>query len=224
MVKATAGADAGSAERRFNSKGGPVKVQTRAEGGKMIVGYAAVFYRESDPGTEYELWDDMVERIMPGAFDRALREKDDARGLFNHDWNWVLGRVGAGTVRLSVDEIGLRYEIDVPDTQAGRDVLVLVERGDIPGSSFAFLSERTIWAEEGELSIREVYACRVFDVGPVLYPAYEATTTGVRSENAKRIREEREHWKSERAAQGDESEEMEMRLRELDLDECSLTD
>ena len=89
-----------------------------------ISGYAAVFYRADQPGTEFRLADDYVERIQPGAFNNALKNADDARALFNHDSNQVLGRVSSGTLRLNVDEVGLRYQIDLPDTQLGRDVAI----------------------------------------------------------------------------------------------------
>src|SRR5688572_16918348 len=62
----------------------------------------------------------------------------DARALFNHDPNMLLGRAGAGTLRLSTDARGLRYEIDIPDTTVGRDVATSIARGDLAGSSFAF--------------------------------------------------------------------------------------
>jgi HK97 family phage prohead protease len=86
----------------------PVWVENRAAGKKAIVGYGAVFYSDTDPGTEYWLWGDVVERISPGAFDRALKERHDARGLFNHDPSNLLGRVTNGTMRLSVDRKGLK--------------------------------------------------------------------------------------------------------------------
>jgi HK97 family phage prohead protease len=96
-----------------------IKVETRDDGRQMVTGYAAVFHRNDDPGTQYSLAKDFVERIAPSAFNRALADKHDARALFNHDPNHVLGRVGAGTLRLSVDNVGLRYEIDLPDTTTG---------------------------------------------------------------------------------------------------------
>lgn len=156
-------------------------VQKRADGSTVIEGYAAVFYRDGDKSTEFEIWPGFVERIRPGAFDRALLEKQDVRALFNHDSGKILGRTSAGTLRLSVDQIGLRYEIDVPDTSTGRDVVASLERGDIDGSSFAFLPTQSIWIEEPELEIREIMDCDLFDVGPVTWPAYEGTTAGVRS-------------------------------------------
>ncbi|GAF69242.1 unnamed protein product, partial [marine sediment metagenome] len=153
----------------------------------MLVGYAAVFYRKGDPATEYELWDGVVERVMPGAFDRALREKDDVRGLFNHDRTLLLGRTSSGTMRLSVDQVGLKYAIDVPDTQAGRDVIIVAERGDLSGSSFSFLPDDSggvLWREEEDGDIRELHSVKLYDVGPVTFPAYEGTTAGVRGHNA----------------------------------------
>jgi HK97 family phage prohead protease len=166
-------------ERRYTS-GVQVGIETRADGKPVIVGYASVFYDAADPGTEFRLWHDVVERIKPGAFDRAIRD-DDVRALFNHDPNMILGRNGAGTLRLSVDSKGLRYEIDPPDTSAGRDVVEAIRRGDISGSSFGFTPDVSVFREEGETTIVERESVRLFDVSPVTFPAYEAATVGVRS-------------------------------------------
>ncbi|MDE9590816.1 HK97 family phage prohead protease, partial [Xenorhabdus bovienii] len=77
------------------------------------------------------------EIVKPGAFDEVLN--DDVRGLFNHDPNFILGRSAAGTLTVSVDERGLQYTIQAPDTQTIRDlVLAPMLRGDITQSSFAF--------------------------------------------------------------------------------------
>ena len=152
--------------------------------GTKIVGYAAVFY-DGTPGTEYELWPGVRERIMPGAFDRAIVE-DDVRALFNHDPNMVLGRTSSGTCILTVDRVGLKYSIDAPDTGCGIDTRKLIARRDITGSSFAFEIEEEKWIWEADGSeIRELWVCGLFDVGPVTFPAYEATTAGVRGTGGK---------------------------------------
>lgn len=175
------------------------KVETRGDGQRMLVGYGAVFYREGKPGTEYELFDDLVERILPGTFDRALKQ-DDVRGAFNHDPSLLLGRTSAGTMRLSVDEVGLRYEIDLPDTSAGRDVAISVERRDVTGSSFAFeVTDQEFRTEKG-VDIREIKGVRLYETGPVAFPAYEGTTVGVRSGAAEDARAAREAWRKESAA------------------------
>lgn len=188
-------------------------IERRGEGEdapRMIVGYAAVFYRADDPGTEYRLWSDTVERIMDGAFDGALKDKDLVRGLTNHDPCWLLGRSDQGTVRLAVDKIGLRYEIDPPDTQAGRDTVALLERGDLDGSSFGFRVSgskrgKTAWIEEARdgrtLYVREIRDLELVDVGPVTFPAYESTAAGVRSESdAVEARSDFDAWQRVQAA------------------------
>ena len=86
-------------ERRFIAKNtAKLRFESRNEGeSPRFVGYGAVFYREGEAGTEYGLGGSIKERIQPGAFDRALAESDDVRGLFNHDPDNLLGRTANGT-------------------------------------------------------------------------------------------------------------------------------
>lgn len=189
-------------ERRFIATSvAAVRAAKRDDGKPIIAGYGAVFY-DGTPDTEYKLWDDMVERIMPGAFDRAISEQHDVRGLFNHDPNHVLGRTKSGTMKLSIDAKGLAYEIEPGDTGVSRDVQIHLERGDVSGSSFSFVPTEAQWIEQVKdgktIYIREVRSVDLYDVGPVTFPAYESTTAGVRSqeeardarESLKRFREE----------------------------------
>jgi HK97 family phage prohead protease len=201
-------------ERRMTPTG-EIKIESRADGGKMLTGYAAVFHREGDSGTEYRLGPDIVERIAPTAFNRALQEKHDARALFNHDPNMLLGRAGAGTLRLSVDARGLRYEIDIPDTTVGKDVATSIARGDLAGSSFAFSinGKGGQRFEKGkDVDIRHILDVDLFDVGPVTYPAYEGTTTGLRSGECEDAFEAANEWRREVERQA-----RERRLRVLDV-------
>lgn len=150
---------------------------------KVVRGYAAVFYDPSNRGTEYRLWSNCFERIRPGAFDRALAEKQDVRGLFNHDADWVLGRVSSGTLRLSSDATGLRYELDESDSSPmWSSVASMIDRGDVDGSSFSFIPTSVTWEQatiEGTtIDIRWVNDVDLFDVGPVTFPAYESASSG----------------------------------------------
>lgn len=168
------------------------QVRSEARGDRRVItGYAAVFFVESDPeSTQYQMWPDLVERIMPGAFDAAIRE-DDVRGLYDHNPYQLFGRSRPGdsssTLRLSIDAVGLRYEADLPDTQLGRDLAQLLERRDIDGSSFGFdVSSRAkrsdvTWREINGVTIREIRALELLDVGPCAFPAYLATSADVRS-------------------------------------------
>lgn len=202
-------------ERRM-TPAGEIRIEERAGGGKLVTGYAAVFYRDGEAGSEYRLGTDIVERIAPTAFSRALSEKHDARALFNHDPNMLLGRAGAGTLRLSVDQRGLKYEIDLPDTQAGKDVATSIARRDLAGSSFSF----SVKGKEGqrfekgkEHDIRHITDVDLYDVGPVTYPAYESTTTGLRSGDCADAFEAHNQWRKER-----EAEAVAVRMRALELE------
>lgn len=175
-------------ERRFLTQ--PVKVTSRAEGNTPIIdGVGAVFY-DGTPETEYVLWEfpgeRCVERIMKGAFEKVLSRPDDVRGLFNHDPNNVLGRTASGTMKLSIDRRGLIYEIEAdPEAPLARQVLSTLKRGDVSGSSIAFIVDEEEWSEtktEGGVSsiIRRIKSVTLFDTGPVTYPAYESTTSAAR--------------------------------------------
>lgn len=217
-----------------------VRVERRDDDKPIITGYAAVFYRAGDPSTEYPIWSDLVERIMPGAFDNALKEGDDVRCLFNHDKNQVLGLRSSGTAKFSVDKVGLKFEVTPPDTQAGRDVVTLIDRGDVPGASFTFLTSNTakrgkvVWVTEtvdgNTIDIREIHDLELFEAGPVIFPCYEGTSVDLRCcsrEGAQLTTRERDDWrKREKAEQlgiptADEVE-MRARLAELRLDELEI--
>jgi HK97 family phage prohead protease len=202
-------------ERRMTPSG-EIRIEERKDGGKMIVGYGAVFHREGDAGTEYRLAPDIVERISPAAFNRALQEKQDTRGLFNHDPNMILGRASSGTMRLSTDAKGLRYEIDLPDTQTGKDVAASIARGDLSGSSFSFRINGKSGQrfEKGDsFDVRHILDVDLYDVGPVTFPAYEGTTTAMRSGDCEDAVEARESWRNER-----EQEQVKVRSRIISLD------
>lgn len=155
----------------------------------VIVGYAAVFY-DGTPRTQYQLWPGCVERIMPGAFSEAI--DGDVAGLRNHNAEALLGRTTAPTptLRLREDRVGLRYEIDPPDTTCGRETVTLIERGDMQGSSFAFRVNDERWTEEVvggvTIQVREILNVTLYDVGPVTFPAYSATTAGIGSSGRQR--------------------------------------
>jgi HK97 family phage prohead protease len=167
-----------------------VATEVRAVGGSgdadplRIEGYAATFNNTAQlPGFR--------EEIKPGAFTRAINEKQDVVCLFNHDSNLVLGRTTSGTLRLSSDARGLHYVCDLPNTQAGRDTHESIKRGDINGCSFAFTvpADGQRWSEaqegDGDYFIkRELVDLDIHDVSPVTYPAYGGTSVYARSTDA----------------------------------------
>lgn len=160
---------------------GEVRAESRESEPIHIIGYGAVF------NTKSELMWGFREIIMPGAFDNVL--EDDVRALFNHDPNFVLGRSKSGTLSLSIDEQGLKYDITAPDTPTIRDLVIEpLKRGDISQSSFAFQIARNgdDWYENDDgVVIREIHKIsRLYDVSPVTYPAYQAASSTTRSFDA----------------------------------------
>lgn len=163
-------------ERRYYL--GEVRTVTPEEGGTRIIGYGAVFNKRSENLGGFR------EIIMPGAFDSCLQ--DDVRALFNHDSNIILGRTTSNTLTLSNDENGLGYNIIAPDTQMIKDmVLAPMARGDITQSSFQFTvaHDGENWYQDDEgIVIREIHqVSRLFDIGPVTFPAYPDATSAKRN-------------------------------------------
>ena len=172
-------------ERRFLPAHELLDVQVRGSGGiTSIRGYSAVFYSTVVEGTEFKLYEGAVERIGRHAFDRAISEKHDVRCLYNHDANFLLGRTANGTCALSVDPIGLRYDcLFNRDDIDHQRVVAKIERGDLTGSSFAFRPKKVSWSKRTDgTDVRTVEDLVLYDVGPVTYPAYEASTSFVRAE------------------------------------------
>lgn len=178
---------------------GPAEIRLDESGEQpRLVGYASVFYNGTAK-TEFRLWEDFVERIMPGAFDKTLKAKDDVRALFNHDPSLILGRTTAGTVGLETDKRGLRYSIELGSTTVAEDVVKHIRRGDVSGSSFGFEVTDVVHRMEDKVDIREITGVKLFDVGPVTFPAYEGTDVNVRKDELAEIRSELAAWKESQA-------------------------
>lgn len=145
-----------------------------------IAGYAAVYDSLSDDLGGF------MERIAPGAFDRALEEAEIVC-LRNHEPEALLGRNSSGTLRLRSDDKGLMFECDLPATTAGRDTAEMIRRGDMKGCSFSFDVREQSWdLATGETPIRTLRDVDVADVGPVTTPAYRDTSVALRSLEAHR--------------------------------------
>jgi uncharacterized protein len=155
------------------------KAELRAKGdSKTISGYASVFNSLSQDLGGFK------EVIKPGAFTRCLQNNPDVRCLFNHNPDAILGRTTSGTLRLSEDATGLHFECEMPDTQASNDLRISIQRGDINQCSFGFVCGVDNWLplEAAPGILREVIeAAELFDVSPVVYPAYTQTSLSTRS-------------------------------------------
>lgn len=153
--------------------------EIRQEGdGMTFRGYAAVFNSDSEPLP-------FIERIMPGAFDKTLKSRNNVKMYLNHDSTLVLGSTRAKTLRLSVDGKGLLADADLPNTSYARDLAELMKRGDVDSMSFGFSVPRNgdRWSEDGMR--RELREVRLHEVSVVTgFPAYKATSASLRSIDA----------------------------------------
>lgn len=205
----------------------PSRIEVRdgdgaADGPHVIEGYAVRFGERSRcqyRDTEVEVY----EVIDPGAITRELLDGCDIRLTVFHDDLRILGRSrrGEGTLTYDVDEQGVRYRCELPDTADGRMVYELVRRGDLAGSSFKFevfyadataVETITGQADDGH-TIAEVHIKRierVLDFTVAANPVYPTTTAEVRDAIEGAGVEDSEH------SEDSESPEAEVLAREID--------
>jgi HK97 family phage prohead protease/HK97 family phage major capsid protein len=149
----------------------------------VLEGYAAVFNSETKIG-------DFREQIQPGAFAGALDQ--DVRFLLNHD-GVPYARSSNGSLQLTEDDHGLHYRAELLDTQSGRELYKMVERGDLNEASFAFTINDEDW--EGDLrTIRSVGS--LFDVSITTFGAYPQTTAEARAKAAEVSEEKKQSTES----------------------------
>lgn len=150
-------------------------LELRSEGdGMSFRGYAAVFNSDSEPLP-------FIEQVAPGAFAKSLESRNNIRMLLNHEPAQVLGTTRAGTARVSEDSHGLLVDADLPDTTFGRDLSVMMKRGDVSSMSFGFSvpDGGDEWRDGN--SRRILHEVRLHEVSVVTFPAYPATVATVRS-------------------------------------------
>lgn len=156
---------AGSVERRSCG------VEFRAAGRKLA-GYAAVF------GSPARI-SGFTESIASGAFRSTLTANPDILALVDHDPGRLLARTASGTLRLAEDTRGLHFELDLPQTQLGSDILALAERRDLGGMSFGFRVQNEAWPAADR---RELRAVDLIEISVVqAFPAYADTSVTARS-------------------------------------------
>lgn len=172
-----------------------IELREGEEGKRTLAGYAVKWEMKSHPLG----WDSFREQFKRGAFTESLGE-DDQRALWSHDTSKVLGRTGNGTLRLFEDDIGLRFEMDLPNTTIGNDTYETVKRGDVDGVSFGFRATRQDWDEsDPENVVRTITVAKLFEISPVAFPAYPDSAVSARSADPYKAyleeKEDREHQK-----------------------------
>jgi HK97 family phage prohead protease len=165
-------------EMRADSEGGP----------RILHGHFATF----NSPTEINSWEGcFIERLAPGAFSKTIREnRDNVKVLYDHGYDPQLGNKPLGPIRLlEEDGVGCRYEVELIDTDYNRNFIIPAAEAGLLGASFRFRVVREEWNEDPgrsgdnpdgipERTIKEV---KLYEFGPVTFPAYAAATAGVRS-------------------------------------------
>jgi HK97 family phage prohead protease len=164
-------------ERRFTAF--PVEPRAAAEGKRTIGGYAAVFNKPSQNLGGF------IEIVTPTFFNRSRgQDWPDVMARFNHDDNMVLGTTRSRRLRLSVDDTGLAYDVDLPESYPGPYLYEMVRSGDLSKSSFAFRvppdGDDWVLSDTG-YPTRMLINGTLIDVAPVTQPAYLDSTVGLRS-------------------------------------------
>lgn len=144
------------------------------EESRSVEGYALVFNSLSEDLGGFR------EQIDSRALDGVI-EKSDVMALLNHDSSRGIlarSRYGEGSLTLTVDEKGLRYNFEAPHSALGDEVLEYLKRGDINQSSFAFTVSSDSWQKQSDGTyLRTITGFeRLYDVSPVFTPAYAATS------------------------------------------------
>lgn len=141
--------------------------------GRKLTGYIAKFNSPARIGEFNEV-------IRRGAFAASLASGADILALADHDYSRVLGRTKSGTLELREDDTGLAFTLELPDTQAGRDLAALAQRGDLGGCSFAFTVPKD--GDYWDGNTRELRNVTLDEVSIVQSrPAYGATEVHLRS-------------------------------------------
>ena len=146
-----------------------------------LSGYATKFNVDSKPMTDPTHPAPFIERIAPGAFTRSLADGSPKFMLWQHDDSHPLAREGIN-LTLIQDDVGLRFDTELPDTAAARDLYTHVKSGVIDSNSFAFSvrSGGEKWTKENGVDVRTITDANLFEVSPVVFPAYPDTTIAAR--------------------------------------------
>lgn len=147
--------------------------------GSRLEGYAAVFNSPSQLLSERGRR--FVETIAPTAFTRSLQEGRDVTAHYSHneDARPPLGRTSAGTLKLSTDDRGLAFSLDLPTWAT--DIREAVQRGDVKAMSFKFSNVKDSWQQKDGQHHRTIHDLDLHHIAVVTDPAYPATTVAVRS-------------------------------------------
>jgi HK97 family phage prohead protease len=169
-----------------------VEVRTDAADSEIrVTGHASVTDRPAWIGPKAT---GFSERFAPGAWTKTVKDGADVRFLFNHDPNHVLARTANHTLKLGEDP-DLTIDATLAQTSTGRDLAILMERGDVDQMSVGMEVVRDKWesvrgGDGSTYEQRTILEAKLFDVSAVTFPAYEETDISM-AQRAREIRDAR---------------------------------
>lgn len=122
-----------------------------------------------------------IERLARGCFTKTLQESRDILGLYDHSAGNLLARTSNGSLRFNDTESGLEFDIDLPDTQLGRDTYEMCRSSLLSSCSFGFSAIREDWLYENNEEVRVILEAKLYEVSIVAQPAYPQTNVSARS-------------------------------------------
>ena len=166
-----------------------VRAADNGEQGRVLVGEFARFNEWTEIYSVFE--GEFLERIAPGAFDRTIaRDLSRVKVLYDHGHDPNLGNKPLGPIRsVEATDTGMRYEVDLIDTDYNRDFIVPAAEAGLLGASFRMAVRGNDWYDPEEptdhnprmLPERTITDIDLYEFGPVTFPAYEGATAGLRS-------------------------------------------
>ena len=152
----------------------------------IIEGYAVVFNRESEILYDKINHRYFIEVIDPSSIDVELIQRSDIKMLIDHSKSRMLARsrYGVGSLQLEIDEYGLKFRFEIPDTVDGQFIREMVRRNDYNGCSFAFTDDIVDVEYDKERGMAKRYVRKIkqlYDCSIVADPAYSDTEVSVRS-------------------------------------------
>jgi HK97 family phage prohead protease len=167
----------GIGNRDIEKRGITSPIELREDGSRRIGGMGVVYGKRS--------------RLLPGGFFEVVENRALSKGIgdgfpgvvsrLEHHPEWLLGTTDAKTMSLRNNpDVGLDYEVDLPDTTAGNDAYVLIKRGDLRSASMGFQDYGSEWSHDGSIAVRHLVSIRLTEISPVSQPAYVQTNTALR--------------------------------------------
>lgn len=154
-----------------------IEIREDDDGNRTLSGYAVKWEKKSNVLGYYMKF---REQFKKGAFADALKNGDQ-RFLWSHDNSQVLGRTKNKTLRLEEDDVGLRFELDLPTTTLGNDTYETIKRGDVDGVSFGFNNpDDHIEEFEDDIPLRTIKKANLIEVSAVAFPAYPDSEVSAR--------------------------------------------